>query len=53
MMKWDRTVWSRSALAKLSQERVLIGQLDLRHGNMREAEGGRVVFLFLYVLIES
>jgi len=28
-------------------------RLDPRHGNAREAEGGRVAFLFLYVLIES
>jgi len=48
-MKRDRTVWSQAALAELSQERMLMGQLGPRHGNMREAKGGRVVFsIFIY-----
>ena len=52
-MKRDGTAWSRSALVELSLERALMGWLGPRHGNVREAEGGRVAFLFLYILIES
>ena len=47
-MKWDGTTWLRLALAELSEERALMGQLGPRHGNVREAKGGRVVFLYLY-----
>ena len=47
-MKWNGTVWVQSALADLLPERVLMGQLGPRHGNMQEAEGGRVEFLILY-----
>ena len=48
MMKRDRTAWVRLALADLLPERALMGRLGLRHGNMREAEGGRVEILILY-----
>jgi len=48
MMKQDRTAWARLVLAELSPERALMGQLGLRHGNMREAEGERVEFLISY-----
>ena len=48
MMKRDRTAWARSALADLSPERALMDRLGPRYGNVREAEGGRGNFLFLY-----
>ena len=48
MMKRDRTAWAQLALADLSPERALMGRLGPRYGNTREAEGGRVEFLFLY-----
>jgi len=47
-MKQDGTAWVRLALAELSPERALMGQLGPRYGNTREAEGGRVEFLILY-----
>jgi len=47
-MKQDRTAWAQSALVDLSPERALMGQLGPRYGNMREAEGERGEFLFLY-----
>jgi len=46
-MKQDGSIWLQLVLVELSEERALMGQLGLRHGNVREAKGGRVVFLFL------
>ena len=41
-MKWDGTMWSRSALAELSQERALMGQLGPRHGNADGGDKGKI-----------
>ena len=41
-MKQDGSIWVQSVLVELSEERVLMGQLYLRHRNIREAKGGRV-----------
>ena len=42
MMKWYGSTWSGSVLAELSEKRALMGQMDLRHGNVQEAKRERV-----------